>query len=110
MKRRKKVKATTILAMCAMLLAVFGPSEAGAGRMFGGKTKPAPPKWCFCARVCAGFGSVAPSGFVPAGQSLGICPRVHEELIYDNKASCGCPQGTPLLNRQSVPPGTSPNR
>ncbi|PCH66486.1 MAG: hypothetical protein COC12_12975 [Rhodobacteraceae bacterium] len=77
-----------------------------AGRMFGGKTVAPAPKWCFCARVCAGFSKVAPSALVPQGQSLANCPQIHDELVYDNQGTCGCANFTPTP-QQSV---TSPNR
>ena len=100
------MKTATRILTLGLLLVLLGTLDVQAGRMFGGKTKPAPPKWCFCARVCAGFGAPVNNGHVPEGQSLRICPRIHEEVIYDNLINCSCPYGGPAQQ----PQGMSPNR
>jgi len=101
------MKTAGILATAFCLASLVG-SETNAGRMFGGNTY-SPPKWCFCALVCAGFSNPPNVSHVPPGQSLAACPRLRDEVIYDNQAKCGCNMGAPNWSQQQPRGRSSPN-
>ncbi|MFT7595013.1 MAG: hypothetical protein ACI8R4_002339 [Paracoccaceae bacterium] len=111
--RTKRTDVKTVVGIGLLLLASGAP--AGAGRMFGTPvTASQTPDWCFCARVCQVVSGRVSASLVPPGQSLAICPQLHDEVIYDNMANCACPQGKrdqPLWDPAwQSPDVTSPNR
>jgi len=92
------------------LLLLVSTAPVNAGRMFGKPATTSPalaPDWCFCARVCQVVGSGSSQVTVPRGQSLAICPSLHDETAYDNMANCGCTTGHGLHGSGPI---VSPNR
>jgi hypothetical protein len=104
----KEVVVKRAAQLLAVLLAVMlAAVPVQAGRMFGGKAGVQPPKWCFCARVCARFSNTPVPGTAPTGQTLAICRQINDELVYDNQVSCGCAGLPPTPDPQK--PKLSPN-